>query len=61
MLPNLQNFVEKALIEIYVMGCRPSVSVRGLRDLGELHSSSERDSSFPRSTPGAVPSIPMRI
>ena len=46
---------------IYVMGHRPSASARGLWDLGELHSSAERDSSFPRPTPGVAPSIPTHI
>ena len=42
-----------------VTGCGPSASTRASGDLGELHSSTERDSSFPCSTPGAVPLIPM--
>ena len=45
----------------YVTGCGQSVSTRASRDLGELHSSTERDSSFPHSTPGAVPLIPTHI
>ena len=45
----------------YVTGRRLSVSACGLQDSGELHSSAKRDSSFPHSTPGVVPSIPMRI
>ena len=44
-----------------VTGCRLSVSAHELRDLGELRSLTERDSSFPRSTPGVVPSILMCI
>ena len=40
------------------MGCGPSASACALWDLGKLHSSTERDSSFPHSTPGVVPSIP---
>ena len=45
----------------YVTGHGLSASARGLQDLGELHSSTKRDSSFPRSTPGVVPSIPTCI
>ena len=45
------------LVYIYVTGCRPSASARTLQDSGELRSSTERDSSFPHSTPGVVPSI----
>ena len=37
------------------------ISLHSLRDWGELHSSTKRDSSFPHSTPGVVPSIPMHI
>ena len=48
-------------IYIYVTGCRPSASAHTLRDSGELHSSTERDSSFPCSTPGVVPSVPICI
>ena len=44
-----------------VTGCRPSASTHTSWDLGELHSSTERDSSFPHSTPGVVPSIPTHI
>ena len=44
-----------------VTGCGPSASTRASQDLGELHSSTERDSSFPHSTPGAVPLIPTHI
>ena len=44
-----------------VTGHGPSASARRLQDSGELHSSTKRDSSFPHSTPGAVPSIPMCI
>ena len=43
--------------EVYVTGCRQSASACGLWDLGEICSLTERDSSFPRSTPGTVPSI----
>ena len=46
---------------IYVTGCGLSASAHGLWDSGELRSSTERDSSFPRSTPGVVPSIPTHI
>ena len=46
---------------IYVTGCGPSASACALRDLGELRSLTERDSSFPCSTSGAVPSVPTRI
>ena len=46
---------------IYVTGHGPSASAHGLWDLGELHSLTNRDSSFPRSTPGVVPSVPMCI
>ena len=49
------------VVEVYVTGCGPSASARVLRDSGELHSSTERDSSFPRSTPGVVPLVPMHI
>ena len=41
-----------------VAGCRQSASTHASQDLGELHSSTERDSSFLRTTPGVVPSIP---
>ena len=44
-----------------VTGCGLSASTHASWDLGELHSSTGRDSSFPHSTPGAVPSIPMCI
>ena len=44
-----------------VIGCGPSASAHTSWDLGELCSSTERDSSFPHSTPGVVPLIPMRI
>ena len=44
-----------------VTGCGPSVSANALWDLGELHSSTEKDSSFPHSTPGVVSSVPMCI
>ena len=44
-----------------VTGCRQSSSTRASWDLGELCSSTERDSSFPHSTPGAVPLIPTHI
>ena len=44
-----------------VTGCGQSASTHTSQDLGELHSSTERDSSFPHSTPGVVPSIPMHI
>ena len=44
-----------------VTGCGPSASACALWDLGELHSLTKRDSSFPHSTPGAVPSVPMQI
>ena len=44
-----------------VTGCGPSASAHTLWDSGELHSLTERDSSFPCSTPGAVPSVPMCI
>ena len=47
--------------EVCVTGCGPSVSACMLWDLGELRSSTKRDSSFPRSTPGAVPSVPTCI
>ena len=46
---------------VYVTGCGTFVSTRILWDTGELHSSTERDSSFPHPTPGVVPSIPMHI
>ena len=46
---------------IYVTGSRPSASAHALWDSGELHSLTERDSSFPHSTPGVVPSVPMCI
>ena len=41
-----------------VTGCGQSASTHASRDLDELHSSTERDSSFPHSTPGVAPSIP---
>ena len=44
-----------------VTGCGPSASTCTSQDLGELHSSTKKDSSFPCSTPGAVPLIPMCI
>ena len=44
-----------------VTGCGPSASACTSWDLGELHSSTKRDSSFPHSTPGAVPLIPTHI
>ena len=44
-----------------VTGCRPSASAQSLWDLGELHSLTKRDSSFPHSTPGAVPLVPTHI
>ena len=44
-----------------VTGCGPSASAYTSRDSGELHSLTKRDSSFPHSHPGAVPSIPMCI
>ena len=44
-----------------VTGCGLSASAHTLWDLGELCSSTKRDSSFPHSTPGVVPLIPMHI
>ena len=44
-----------------VTGCRPSASTYTSWDSGELCYSTEKDSSFPCSTPAAVPSIPMCI
>ena len=44
-----------------VTDCGPSASAHALWDSGDLRSSTERDSSFPHSTPGAVPSVPMHI
>ena len=44
-----------------VTDCGPSVSAHTLQDLGELHSLTKRDSSFPRSTLGVVPLVPMCI
>ena len=44
-----------------VTGCRLSVSAHTSWDLGELCSLTKRDTSFPRSTPGVVPSILMHI
>ena len=44
-----------------VTGSGPSASAHTLWDSGELHSSTERDSSFPHSTPGVVPSVPTHI
>ena len=41
-----------------VTGCGQSASTCTSQDLGELHSSTERNSSFLCSTPGVVPSIP---
>ena len=41
----------------YVTGCGPSASAHALWDSGELHSSNERDSFFPCSTPGEAPPI----
>ena len=49
------------VVQIYVTGSGPSALARALPDAGELNLSTERDSSFPRSTPGAVPSVPTRI
>ena len=46
---------------VYIMGHGMSASAHGLWDLGELHPSAKRDSSFPHSTPGAVPSIPTHL
>ena len=37
------------------------MSAHTLQDLGELRSSTERDSSFPHSTPGVVPSVRTHI
>ena len=51
----------KVVGNVYVTGCGPSASARALQDSGELHSSTERDSSFLRSTPGVVPLVPMHI
>ena len=50
-----------AMTNPYVTGHRPPASAHMLWDLGELHSLTERDSSFPCSTPGAVPSFPTHI
>ena len=44
-----------------VTGCRLSLSACTLQDSGELHSLTERDSSFPCSTPGTVPLVPTCI
>ena len=44
-----------------VTDCRLSVSAHALWDSGELHSSTNRDSSFPRSTHGVVPLVPTHI
>ena len=44
-----------------VTGCGLSASTHASWDSGELRSSTERDSSFPCSTPGAVPLIPTCI
>ena len=44
-----------------ITGCGPSASAHASPDSGELHPLTERDSSFPHSTPGVVPLIPMRI
>ena len=44
-----------------VTGCGLSASAHTLWDLSELHSLTERDSSFPHSTPGVGPSVPMHI
>ena len=41
-----------------VTGHGQSASTHTSQDSGELQSSNERDSSFPHSTPGVVPSIP---
>ena len=46
---------------IYVTGCGPSASAHMLQDSGELCSLTERDSSFPHSTPGVVPLVPTCI
>ena len=50
-----------ARLYVCVTGCGPPASARVLRDSGGLHSSTERDSSFPHSTPGVVPSVPTCI
>ena len=57
----LGSEVKHRFPNIYVTGHGLSASAHGLWDLGELHSSTERDSSFPHSTPGAVPLILMCI
>ena len=44
-----------------VTGCGLSASAHALQDLGELHSSTKRDSSSPCSTPGVGPLVPMCI
>ena len=46
---------------LYVTGCRPSGSAHTLWDSGEVCSLTKRDSSFPCSTPGVVPSVPTHI
>ena len=57
----LINYKLRPIKDIYVTGCRPSVSAHTPWDLGELRSLTERDSSIPHSTPGAVPLVPMHI
>ena len=44
-----------------VTDCGPSASAHALWDSGKLCSLTKRDSSFPHSTPGAVPLVPMHI
>ena len=56
---DIASFVLEKATCVTVHG--PSASACGLQDLGELHSLTERDSSFPCSTPGVVPSVPMCI
>ena len=46
---------------VYVTSSGPSASACALQDSGELCSSTERDSSFPHSTPGVVPLVPTCI
>ena len=46
---------------VYVTGHGMSAPTCASQDSGELRSSTEKDSSFPHSTPGAVPSIPTCI
>ena len=55
------HMLYKYIKYIYVTGCGPSASAHALQDLGELCSLTERDSSLPCSTFGAVPSVPTRI